>query len=992
MYKLLRNISLLVVALIQINATGQTTMFGMTSIGGEYGVGTIYSMTESGTFAKRADLFRYEGSNPKGDILRGQNGRYYGTTEFGGANGLGTLWEYNPATGLYVVLHDFASATGARPLRGVILTTNGRITGTCSEGGANGLGCIWDFNAATSTFTKRADFTGAGNGSFPRCRLVQVNATRVFGVTQSGGTNGRGTLYEFNPTNGAITVRHHFAIGTGSNPYGGVLLASNGRLYGATLSGGANNAGTLYEFNTTTNIHTKLVDMAVATGSNPLGELAQASSGIIYGTTTAGGANTVGVLFSYTIAGNTYAVERDFDNAGGYSPFGRLLPRSDGLLYGMTNQGGPGGDGTLFSYDPVLNTYTMLLDLGTNGIGEPWGALMEDGAGVLNGLCHTGGSGQNGALFRFTLATSSLSLAVQFNFSSGSGPVSRMLKFSNGLFYGTTGVGGSSNTGVLFSFDPATNQYVVRKNFGGTDGATPQGTLCESGGKLYGTCREGGTGGLGTIFEFDPSTNTFTKKIDLTGTLGQEPRVGFTKGSNGKLYLPTGAGGTFGLGTIIEYVPATNTTVKVHNYSLTDGSDAEAELYLASDGNLYGVQSENGQFAAGTLYRFASATSTFTKLYDFDGIQGGTPMGSLVQAPNGNLYGICSENGLFDPGVLYSWNLATNTYTEEYPLLTTDGQGSQSALLVGTDGNLYGTCVEGGTSNLGTVFRFNPGTLSFAVLKNFTGTDGRTPLDGLAGETVPAAGITVDLEVMLEGPYNSGNGLMNDALRTLINPNGFPLTEPYTALGFSSVGGGGGETINASVLSTTGNDAIVDWVFVQLRGSSDNTSVLYTRCGLVQRDGDVVDLDGTSALSFNAPSASYYIAVRHRNHLGGMTANAIALGAAPVTVDLADGSTATFGTDAQKVVGAVRLLWAGNVIVDSPGPIQLKYTGTNNDRDPILVAVGGTIPTNTVTGYRSQDVTMDGVTKYTGTSNDRDPILVNVGGTVPTNTRTEQLP
>lgn len=87
---------------------------------------------------------------------------------------------------------------------------------------------------------------------------------------------------------------------------------------------------------------------------------------------------------------------------------------------------------------------------------------------------------------------------------------------------------------------------------------------------------------------------------------------------------------------------------------------------------------------------------------------------------------------------------------------------------------------------------------------------------------------------------------MNDVLRTLVNPNGFPLTEPYTALGFTSTGGGGGETINATVLTTTGNDAIVDWVFVQLRSSTDNTSVQYTRCALVQRDGDVVDVDGSS--------------------------------------------------------------------------------------------------------------------------------------------------
>lgn len=991
MCKAIRQLSILAFCAFHLHASAQTTMYGLTSVGGEYGVGTIYSMTESGTYSKRLDLFRYEGSNPKGDILRGNNGRYYGTTEFGGANGVGTLWEYNPATGVYVVLHDFTTATGARPVRGVILTSNGRLTGTCSEGGANNVGCIWDYNTATSTFTKRADFSGAANGSFPRCRLVQVSATRVFGVTQSGGTNGRGTLYEFNPTNGAITVRHHFAIATGSNPYGGVLLASNNRLYGTTLSGGVNNAGTIYDFNTTTNTHTKLVDLAVATGSNPLGELVQAASGVIYGTTSAGGTNTVGVLFSFTIAGSVYAVEHAFDNAGGYSPFGKLLARSDGFLYGLTNQGGPGGDGTLFSYDPAADAYAVLADLGASGIGEPWGGLMEDGTGVLNGLCYTGGSGQNGALFRFTLATSSLSIAVQFNFSSGSGPNGRMLKHTNGLFYGLTNVGGANNAGVLFSFDPVSTQYVVHKNLGGTDGATPLGTLCESGGKFYGTCRDGGASGLGTIFEFNPATNVFTKKIDLSAVLGQEPRVGFAKGSNGKLYLATGAGGSFGFGTIIEYVPATNAALKVHDFALADGSDAEAELYLAADGNLYGVQSENGQFGGGTLYRFSSSNA-FTKLYDFDGIQGGAPMGSVVQAPNGKLYGICSENGLFDPGLIYSWDLVTNTYTEEYPLLTTDGQASQSALIVGTDGNLYGTCVEGGANNLGTVFRFNPSTLAFNVLKSFTGTDGRTPLDGLANETVPASNITVDIEVMLEGPYNSGSGLMNDALRTLVNPNGFPLTEPYTALGFASVGGGGGETVNASVLNTTGNDAIVDWVFVQLRSSSDNTSVQYTRCALVQCDGDVVDVDGTSPLSFNAPAGSYYIAVRHRNHLGTMTASPIALASAPVTVDLTDGSTPTFGVDAQKISGALRLLWAGNVTIDSPGPVQLKYTGTNNDRDPILVAVGGTIPTNTVGGYRSQDVTMDGITKYTGTANDRDPILVNVGGTVPTNTRQEQLP
>ena len=81
-------------------------------------------------------------------------------------------------------------------------------------------------------------------------------------------------------------------------------------------------------------------------------------------------------------------------------------------------------------------------------------------------------------------------------------------------------------------------------------------------------------------------------------------------------------------------------------------------------------------------------------------------------------------------------------------------------------------------------------------------------------------------------------------------------------------------------------------------------------------------------------------------------------------------------------------LWSGNTLWDN----ELKYTGSNNDRDPVLVRIGGTVPTNTVLGYYRDDVNLDGVVKYTGSDNDRDPILVNIGGTVPTQVRTEQLP
>ena len=119
-----------------------------------------------------------------------------------------------------------------------------------------------------------------------------------------------------------------------------------------------------------------------------------------------------------------------------------------------------------------------------------------------------------------------------------------------------------------------------------------------------------------------------------------------------------------------------------------------------------------------------------------------------------------------------------------------------------------------------------------------------------------------------------------------------------------------------------------------------------------------------------------------------MTATPIALGASPVVVDFRSTSTATYGTDARKVVGTYAALWPGDATFDG----TLKYTGTGNDRDAILLRIGGVVPTSTVNGYHREDLDLDGTVKYTGADNDRDIILQNLGSTLPTATRPAQLP
>jgi hypothetical protein len=180
----------------------------------------------------------------------------------------------------------------------------------------------------------------------------------------------------------------------------------------------------------------------------------------------------------------------------------------------------------------------------------------------------------------------------------------------------------------------------------------------------------------------------------------------------------------------------------------------------------------------------------------------------------------------------------------------------------------------------------------------------------------------------------------------------------------------------------------VDWVVVELRTPAATSTVAASCAALLQRDGDVVALDGVSPVSITAAAGSYHVAVRHRNHLGVMTASPVALTGTSTSVDLSSAATAVFGTEPRKPVGSVQTLWAGDVTFNK----QLAYTGAGNDRDPILVRVGSTTPNNTVAGYYAEDTNMDGVVIYVGGANDRDPILVNVGGSTPNNVRTEQLP
>ncbi len=255
----------------------------------------------------------------------------------------------------------------------------------------------------------------------------------------------------------------------------------------------------------------------------------------------------------------------------------------------------------------------------------------------------------------------------------------------------------------------------------------------------------------------------------------------------------------------------------------------------------------------------------------------------------------------------------------------------------------------------------------------------------------PSTGLMLSARAFLQGPYVAAAGLMADSLRAKAL---IPASDPYPALGFIPTAAGQPLTVSTAVLNATGNAAIVDWIWLELRNPTDPdhtvNQVVAARSALIRRDGNIVDMDGVSPVRFdNIPAGNYFIALRHRNHLGIMTGVALPLSStAATTVDFTASATATYGTNAQYNGNGVMLMWAGDVNGDG----RVTYNGDGSDKDAIRTKVGVGNPNNVLFIYDRADVNMDGKVKFNGAVNDKNIILGILGLHTPDRIITQQLP
>lgn len=337
-------------------------------LAGFMAAGTVHADTSQVNVANVAILGAQTTAivRPRGEFVQGANGNLYFTSEGGGANGLGTVSMLAP-DGTVTVLHSFAGADaeGMWPYAGVTLATDGNFYGTTYRGGSRDLGTVYRISP-TGDFANVFSFTNESQGGFvPYAALVQHPNGDLYGTTLRGGTDDAGTIFRITLA-GNLTVLRSFNGGDGRNPEGKLVVGADGALYGTTLIGGAADRGTVFRITPDGSTFTTLYSFPSlgafsaagvatnATGANPRAGLILGPDGNFYGTAYQGGSAGYGTVFRMSPTGSVTTLH-DFNGApfdGGY-PLAPVNRLPDGTLVGTTEKGGAAGNGTAWSISPA---------------------------------------------------------------------------------------------------------------------------------------------------------------------------------------------------------------------------------------------------------------------------------------------------------------------------------------------------------------------------------------------------------------------------------------------------------------------------------------------------------------------------------------------------------------------------------------------------------------------------------------------------------------
>ena len=689
-------------------------LYGVAAAGGANGNGGVYRLILSGASAGEYRIIHSfdcnNGCAPSGSLVENANGLFYGTTRTGrGSNDVGSVYSLSK-TGTHALLHGFASsnpAGGSDPQSALTLGADGAYYGTTVFGGTGGgdgcNACGTVFRITTGgVFTSLHSMT-AGEGNRPIGRLALGADGNLYGTNAAGGgtsTSGsvyNGSAFRITPA-GTFTLLFRFiadtsidAANTGIYPVSGLIRGADGNFYGTTESAVPTNA-------------------VPSCGGGVINLTSVGPAGTVYRMTPAGAVTTLS-CFTYDSAGRF---------ADGSGPDAALTLGADGVFYGTTisaglvpagttpsNPSAPSqGSGTVYSVTSGGSISRIATFSAPPSEGRtPSGALLQAADGSFYGVTASGTpKGYSGSIFRLT---ASGTLSTLYQFSQGGFPESGLSLGPDGAFYGAAELGGTNGVGSVFRITTAGDFSTVYSFTGGGNGLRPKAALTlGSDGQFYGTTSEGGSGtGSGTIFRISPTGSyTLLHSFDLA-TSGNQPLGKLLQASDGNFYGTTTSFGANSAGTLYRLTPAGVVTV-LHAFrgNTTEGGNPAAGVIQGADGALYGTTAGGGSTAGGTVYRVTLA-GAFSTLHTFrSGAPGENPRSPLLLGRDGNFYGTASNVSFGDSrGVVYRLT-PQGQYAAIYQSASlVNEDGLEDEPIQAADGDLYVPTRSDGNFNFGSV-------------------------------------------------------------------------------------------------------------------------------------------------------------------------------------------------------------------------------------------------------------------------------------------------
>ena len=626
-------------------------LFGTTENGGAGDFGTVFKVTTAGVFTNLVEFTGTVGLNkgavPNGLILHADT-FFYGTTQAGGGESdSGTVFKLSAAGTLTTLIELTGTLTHPRGIAptGRLAVSSNILYGTAQWGGANGYGTVFSVSTAGTSAATPVNFTGiSGNrmGSGPIGGVTLVGAT-LFGTTETGGADDAGTIFKLPTAGGNFSTIRQFTGADGAYPAGQLLAPGDGFLYGSTAGGGVDGEGTLFKIDAGSTSYMLLAtfsgESGAVPGSGPRGALSVGLDGQLFGTTEAGGVARNGTIFKVTTLGEFTSLAA-FTNTTGWNPIGAPLYSATGVVF-PNQYGGVAGHGTVMELSPVGVPVVQSAFPAT--VGAPAGSLVE-ASGTRFGLS------EDRRFFSVPDSSPPFSFAT-LSASIGTG-AEELADGYDGFLYGTSKFGGASLKGTVFRLTLA-GAATLRATFTGTNGEGPNAPLAFGADGIFGTTEKGGSANSGTIFKLT-ADGALTTLFSFPSTGIRRPTAGLVAGVDGSFYGTTSLGGASDHGVVFRITPAGALTVLME-FSGSNGSQP-ARLLAAADGTLYGCTLAGGSGDYGTLFRI-TPSGTFTSLFALTGntgsARGRAAEGKLAFGPGGVLYGVAPEGGTGGGGTAF---------------------------------------------------------------------------------------------------------------------------------------------------------------------------------------------------------------------------------------------------------------------------------------------------------------------------------------------------